>query len=547
MDFLNVIRDRSRTPAYGFASVCLLVTTPGAHAQLTHNITLGNPKALALGHAVTADPPGIDAIHFNPAGLAKIRGRQRSLKVLAASMTLEGEFGESHTQALETAFEDTYCQQSRDCFEQDPLANTRSSTSAPAVILPGGGVTDVPAMLVPFGGIALESPLHGWTFATAFYSPQAIGYAREEEDPAAFQGYKVSTVRLTYFSPSIGVQLNDTLALGASVGFSWQGVGVHTKFRAPEQTLQFVAGTFSQEAMQQILELSLIGPYANAGNVSIEMEDPLSLSFNVGLLWEPLPWLALGASYQHESVSRLKGHYRVKNSAALQTTTHEIQQTPALSALVRLLSGADINAQAIEEGRAESEYIVPRAFSIGSSLQVLPAWKLNTDLKWIDYSAWDSLDFQFDDEVDIFTLAASIEALGGKEDDVDPNALRMPRNYRDAVSYAVGIEHQYNDQWVLRMGYEPRKSVIPEDRLDFLVPIADAKLYTLGVGYQPDRTTQVDVALGYMVSRFNAPSGTSLNANNTRAGDVVYNPFAYLDFTGKTTAYLLAFSIDQTF
>ena len=56
-------------------SLLLLAPWQGCYAVLAENLTIGNAKALALGHAVTADPPGIDAIHFNPAGLAKIKGR----------------------------------------------------------------------------------------------------------------------------------------------------------------------------------------------------------------------------------------------------------------------------------------------------------------------------------------------------------------------------------------------------------------------------------------------------------------------------------------
>lgn len=48
-----------------------LLATP-ASAVLTDSLTIGNAKAISLGHAVTADPPGIDAIHFNPAGLADL-------------------------------------------------------------------------------------------------------------------------------------------------------------------------------------------------------------------------------------------------------------------------------------------------------------------------------------------------------------------------------------------------------------------------------------------------------------------------------------------
>ena len=44
-----------------------------AHAALVENLTT-SVVAMALGNAVTADPPGIDSVHFNPAGLARLEG-----------------------------------------------------------------------------------------------------------------------------------------------------------------------------------------------------------------------------------------------------------------------------------------------------------------------------------------------------------------------------------------------------------------------------------------------------------------------------------------
>src|SRR5690606_36495113 len=63
------------------AAVLLPVTCPAA---IVENLTMGNAKALSLGNAVTADPPGLDSIHYNPAGLARLDGRQYNLKVLGA-------------------------------------------------------------------------------------------------------------------------------------------------------------------------------------------------------------------------------------------------------------------------------------------------------------------------------------------------------------------------------------------------------------------------------------------------------------------------------
>lgn len=555
------------------------VAVTGAHAQVTHNITLGNPKALALGNAVTADPPGIDSIHFNPAGLAKIKGRERQFKFLIAHMTLEGEFGaqqagdlaDSYNKAQDSLFTDqngnwTGDQQGKDpcfqnvgsfqvdstqehCFEFDDLQNTSSSTSDATLILPGTGIKSVPVLAVPFGGIAVEDPDYGWTFATAFYSPQAVGYEREENDPAAYEGYKVATARLTYFSPSVGLQINDEIALGASIGFSWQGFGVHTKFRAPEQTLQFVQGTVNQldEEAKQELGLSLIGPYENVGNLELELEDPLSLSFNLGLLWEPQEWVSFGFVYQSESTSDLEGSYKMTNSDEFLATTTSLKGNPLFPILLGGLGGSpDINAEKVEKGDVTMEYKIPQSMAFGSSVKVFPNLKVNVDLKWIDYSVWDSLDFKFSQNVDFLNVASVIETIAG-ENDSDPDMLRMPRGYEDAWSFAIGTEYQYDDNTVLRFGYEPRTSVVPDDKVDFLLPIAAADLYSMGAGYQLDKFSRVDLALGYMVSKFDADVGESTNANSSKAGDVVYNPYSRLSFEGKTTAILIAASYEERF
>ena len=63
------------------------------HASFTDSITIGNPKALSLGHAVTADPPDIDSIHFNPAGLTQLKGRQFFVKGIAGVFSTEMDIG----------------------------------------------------------------------------------------------------------------------------------------------------------------------------------------------------------------------------------------------------------------------------------------------------------------------------------------------------------------------------------------------------------------------------------------------------------------------
>ena len=63
----------------------------GAEAQLAQNLTI-HPKALALGNAVTADPPGILSIHYNPAGLTKLDDRQLEVNLMSVYLDIDADF-----------------------------------------------------------------------------------------------------------------------------------------------------------------------------------------------------------------------------------------------------------------------------------------------------------------------------------------------------------------------------------------------------------------------------------------------------------------------
>ena len=55
------------------AGVCL-AWIPPAGAQMANDLTIGNPKAMALGNAVTADETGIDSVHYKPGGADQDEG-----------------------------------------------------------------------------------------------------------------------------------------------------------------------------------------------------------------------------------------------------------------------------------------------------------------------------------------------------------------------------------------------------------------------------------------------------------------------------------------
>src|SRR5690606_41734800 len=68
-------------------------------------------------------------------------------------------------------------------------------------------------------------------------------------------------------------------------------------------------------------------------------------------------------------------------------------------------------------------------------------------------------------------------------DIVTDNSLTMPMGYKSVWSYGVGLQYDLNSRIQLRMGYEPRKSSIPDDRRSVQAPLGDANLYSIGMGY----------------------------------------------------------------
>ncbi len=52
------------------------------------------------------------------------------------------------------------------------------------------------------------------------------GFGHEDGNRGNFMGQQVALERITYLSPSIGYEVNDQLFIGASIGMSYQAIGM---------------------------------------------------------------------------------------------------------------------------------------------------------------------------------------------------------------------------------------------------------------------------------------------------------------------------------
>ncbi len=513
------------------------MATQFAQAQLGQSLLI-DPKALSLGNAVTADPPGINSIHYNPAGLTKLDGRQLSVSMLNVMLHSEAEY------SLPDCPEGEPDCHSKDLLDvsEDPVIGKHSESHAAAYI-PGVGITPLhlPVLALPSGGFSINPPGSKFTFANAVYAPLNAGFAKGNDDPGRYQGKQVVIQRFTYLSPSFGYKVSEEFSVGLAVLLSHQAFAISQDVRAPN--LLVAAGDLLQEAFgceeggggndPLVPFISLcggrIGPYRDIGNLTMELEETLSPSYNLGMLWEPNEWFAWGAAYQSEAKSQLVGEFEFDYTDDFAGFFRGFRSSifgAIIGAMFQLPSGVSK-----ETGYVTSEFVYPQHFQTGIKLRLFDKLQFNVDAGWTDYDEWDAFEFEFDRQLD-FLNAAKIIAPS----EVTGSSLKQNLNYKSVWSYGFGVQYDLSSRLSARIGYEPRQTSIPKDRRNVMAPLGYAELFGVGFGYRWDLDTDIDLSLSFMESyeeiEADEPSG-SVNTNCLTC--TASNPYPGLDIKTKLT------------
>jgi long-subunit fatty acid transport protein len=530
------------------AVLALGLVASSTQAQLATNLFI-DTKAMSMGNAVTADPVGIMSIHFNPAGLTKLDGRQIQFSLQNIYLKAEYDFKVPEGYDGESQFLN---------INNDPVAGQRGEAGA-AVYIPGIGIQPMdmlPISQLPSAGISIKPEGSRFTFANAVYAPMTIGFTKDDDDPGRYQAKKIVMQRFSYLTPSFGYQVNDEFAVGVSFLFSHHAFALEQDLRTPSilsavaEKLQDAFGCFDQgsgeptgnDPLSPLIALcgGNVGPYEDVGTLKIDTQESLSPSFNVGFLWEPKDWFALGATYQSGATTNLKGTYELEYTDAYAGFFRKLQST-----IFGAIGGANFQLPSgikKETGLVSLEQVFPQRFQAGIKLTFFEDFQFNFDLGWSDFNKWDYLEFQFDRPVS-FLSTAKVLAPGLVTD----TTLRQPLGFKSVWSPAFGFGYDLNSRIQLRAGYEPRATSIPDDARSIQTPFGDTTLYTMGMGYVWDKDSVVDFSLAFMQSKETiyadpqeennvgpySNSSNSLNRNCLTCA--VSNPYPSLDVRTKLT------------
>lgn len=528
-------------------AVAALLTATGARAALTDNIGT-SVVAMSLGNAVTADPPGLDSIHFNPAGLARIEGNFKQDAIFAASLR-------ANAQLRQPAGFDI------GGWKDDPLVNSAAGNFGhtgqveQTLFIPGVGVPkfSLPAAIAATLGFAINNPGSRWTFGTSVYASEAAPIRRNDpNDPARYEGKSVVLQRLALLSPAVGYKISDTLRVGLAIPLSHQGMQLDTDVRFPNKLLGIIgklqdAWCGDNGHVVDALTFGLCGggkegrlrPFNKVANVNVEMSAPLEPTYNLGILWEPKDWFALGAVYQSGTNTVLTGHYQIQAEPMLPKFVDGMYHS-LLGPVLASMLGFPTSIPAVQSGNVTMKLPFPEHYQVGLKIKPTDRLQFNVDAMYSNWSRWRNFTIQFDQEVQLLKMARMFGQA-------DPSKMVLPRGYKSVVNFGFGAEIGLTNDLKLRLGYEPRKSSIPKSAFDLTAPLPDLNVKSIGIGYKKKDGLTLDATVSYARAKFNIPANGSCNLNCDNFFNVIYNPYAGLDVSGETVLRYVGVRINKPF
>ncbi len=525
-----------------------------ANAQLGQDLSV-DLRSLTMGNAVTADPPGISAVHFNPAGLTKIEGLQTDVQGILANFAIKRDFtAPAGYNVFGYSDDPLVCNDGPEVdtgictdFKGTVEGNVEYASLYVPILKKMVDLGPNTPLAAPTAGIAYKPPGSKVTYATAMYAPLVAGFGSEDGNPGNYMGQQVALERITYLSPSFGYQVNDHLSVGASFGMSYQAIAMKTDLRFPNEMIgvlrmvdDVVCGPFKDNG-DIITDLLLFGicnakegmnPFNKLGSLDVSLEQSLSPSYNLGVLWEPTDDFSFGMVYQSEAKMRLRGKYLINNAVAPQQLVAGLNSSATGQILAAIL-GLPGYVPNIESGLVAMDFKYPQHFKAGIKYNLFPDLQMNFDVGWTDFSAWDEFKFEFDRQISLLKVA---KLLSNK---VTDRSLALPLGFQSSWNWGIGFEYSATDRLKLRIGYEPRTSSIPDNKRNTMVPINNAQLFGLGAGYRFDQDTDIDLSLAFLRSRDDIPANTSTLANQTGVNNILLNPYAGLDIKTNTKVTLL--------
>ena len=452
-------------------------------AKFVEQIPL-NTKALSLANSVTAYPPGLMSIHYNPAGLSKIGpDNLMSFSLNCSRIERDDQFIPNNDFYIASDVENYHLtfDPASSHGVYDSTANAHTTRNDRYFYIPLlNRAEKLPFTISPFPvGLTKRETGSKWTHAYALYLPQSWGYRNDSHDDASRFQCKATYQQYFAFSYALSYQLSNSFSAGVSLAFGQSSYGMISDLRLPTDQIAYILRKRRASLYGSYFEWKpALTAYNALGELELELRDDLTYSYNLGLLWEPFSMLSIGLSYQSEIERRLKGTFKVNYSKNVQGLMNILKSKNADGFEVLILNMLNkknnvyVNTTKQEGGASIIDYDYPQSVRLGFKFQPMEKLRLLADVSWTNWSIINSQKISFDVPVKILKLYEAHEYTGSPAS-YDGNAynfsardLIIEKHFKDTIDWSVGIEWQAAEAIALRAGYERRMSGVKDKYFD---------------------------------------------------------------------------------
>ncbi len=542
-----------------FFIVLILLFHTQAKAAFNEQMAI-DPISIALANTVTARPPGIASLHFNPAGLSKIpAGKMKSVGFIHARLyrTLSTKEDDDFAGFLNTfgnpdapdygpfGWEPENQEKG---YYTDPLDGQSETNTSTDLFFPGIGELHFTA--APQIAVSYRKPGSRWTFARAMVIPFSGGFSHSSPNPADPNRYNAQSLhfsRINYLSPGVAYRVSDTFSVGltAALGMTLFGLERDVRSTSHMTALTRVLGDATRDLEIPVLsEQTLPPPWFGGGihpfrpiaHLSVELQDYFSPSYNVGILWEPIKNFSFGAVYQSAIENELTGKYCFTYTTQFMRFVDWNDASPMLvtrSAMFDL----PMTVVPYQSGTVQMlDFQYPQRVQAGIMVSPIKRVRLLCDIHWANWSTWSVQHLHFDQDLQPLEIAKFSGHVHGDRDVINETGLKDTFHW----SYATEIDIKPNV--TLRMGYEFRETSATHQYFS-ASSMPDLNKYGIGLGIKLKNGASLSFAYGFVTGEYYIPNDTSFSMNSLKFTRSSTSPYAGLDVNIDYKIHIFNFGI----
>lgn len=426
-------------PLLACALGALLVASPATVMASGFQIVEQNGSGLGNAYAgQAASAKDASAIHFNPANLTRVKGKQFLVSVEPIGVTTEFENASSTRPFLPTT---------------------------PPLVLPvplGSAGGDAGGWVpVPNGYFSWQAAEKVWV-GLGVNAPFGLKTEWDSDWMGRFHGIKSSVTTLN-INPTLAFEASDVLSIGA--GASYQRLDAELSRAIPYGGIAVGATAALPPALRPAAIAGILAqiggpsPLAREGVATIKGDD-WAWGFNVGATVKLGEEGRLAATYRSKTTYDLQGDVTFTNAPTFATAG-------PIGAL-----GAALNAR-LANGEVTTRIELPETISGAISYET-EKWELMADWTWTGWSSIQDL---------------AIDRADGSE--LSSEALKFDDTWRAGL----GFGYQMNDSWKLRLGTALDKAPVQDEFRTPRLPDNDRVWAAAGVEYKVGKSGALD--LGY--------------------------------------------------